>query len=60
MTVAIKKVGYSADDPNNTWPLAGAEITIYSDAARTQKVASGTTGADGLVYFTLLPTTTYY
>ena len=60
VTVAFKKVGYSADDPNATWPLAGAEITIYSDAARTQKVASGTTGADGLVYFTLLPTTTYY
>ena len=60
VTVAFKKVGYSADNTETTWPLAGAEITIYSDAARTQKVASGTTGADGLVYFTLLPTTTYY
>ena len=60
VTVAFKKVGYSADNTETTWPLAGAEITIYSDAACTQKVASGTTGADGLVYFTLLPTTTYY
>lgn len=60
VTVAFKKVGYSADNPNTTWPLSGAEITIYSDAACTKEVASGTTGADGLVYFTLLPTTTYY
>ena len=60
VTVAIQKVGYSADDSETAWPLAGAEITIYSDEARTQEVASGTTGADGLVYFTLDPLTTYY
>ncbi len=60
VTVAIEKVGYSADDPATTWPLSGAEITIYSDSARTQEVASGKTGEDGLVYFTLDPMTTYY
>ena len=60
VTVAIQKVGYSADASETTWPLAGAEITIYSDEARTKEVASGTTGADGLVYFTLDPLTTYY
>ena len=58
--MAIQKVGYSADDSETAWPLAGAEITIYSDEARTKEVASGTTGADGLVYFTLDPLTTYY
>ena len=60
VTVAFKKVGYSADDPETTKPLAGAEITIYSDSARTVEVDRGTTGTDGLVYFTLQPTTTYY
>ena len=60
VTVAIQKVGYSADDSETAWPLAGAEITIYSDEARTKALASGTTGADGLVYFTLDPLTTYY
>ena len=62
VTVAIQKVGYSAGDADKTWPLAGAEITIYSDSACTNEneVASGTTGADGLVYFTLDPLTTYY
>src|SRR5699024_7508288 len=60
VTVAIQKVGYSADDSETAWPLAGAEITIYSDEARTKEVATGTTGADGLVYFTLDPLTTYY
>ena len=62
VTVAIQKVGYSADAPGTTWPLAGAEITIYSGSECTeeQEVATGTTGADGLVYFTLDPLTTYY
>ena len=61
VTVAIQKVGYSADAPGTTWPLAGAEITIYSGSECTeeQEVATGTTGADGLVYFTLDPLTTY-
>ena len=60
VTVAIQKVGYSADASETTWPLAGAEITIYSDEAHTKALATGTTGADGLVYFTLDPLTTYY
>ena len=60
VTVAIQKVGYAANASATTWPLAGAEITIYSDEARTKEVASGATGADGLVYFTLDPLTTYY
>ena len=58
--MAIQKVGYSADASETTWPLAGAEITIYSDEAHTKALATGTTGADGLVYFTLDPLTTYY
>ena len=60
VTVAIQKVGYAANASATTWPLAGAEITIYSDEARTKALATGTTGADGLVYFTLDPLTTYY
>lgn len=61
VTVSIKKIGYDlSDKANTTKPLAGAVIGVYSDAACQTEVARGTTGEDGLVYFTLDPITTYY
>ena len=61
VTVSIKKIGYDlSDKANTTKPLAGAVIGVYSDEACKNEVARGTTGEDGLVYFTLDPIKTYY
>ena len=49
-----------SDKANTTKPLAGAVIGVYSDEACKNEVARGTTGEDGLVYFTLDPIKTYY
>ena len=63
VTVVFKKIGYEANATaaEETYPLAGAQISIYENKDRTgEPVAMGTTNANGEVTFTLSYGTTFY
>lgn len=58
--VRVRKLGYSAAAPEQTWPLAGVTITLYRDQVMTQKVAEAVTDEHGYANFVVAHSTRYW
>ena len=60
IVVVFQKYGYVYGAKEAAAPLAGAQITVATDAGFTQNVQTLSTDADGRVSFYLDPNTVYY